>query len=68
MNGGIGRITVHVQNGVVVLDGHVESAATANKIGELAGSVPGFSDVGNSLDHPAERSGRRPMPKLRRSR
>ncbi len=52
MNGGIGRITVRAQNGVVVLDGHVESAATASKIGELAWSVPGVADVCNSLDHP----------------
>lgn len=57
MCGGIGRITVRAQNGAVVLAGHVDSAATARKIGELVWSVPGVSDVCNSLDHPQTRPG-----------
>jgi osmotically-inducible protein OsmY len=56
-----GCLSVTAQNGVVVLEGHVEAAATARMIGELAWSVPGVSDVCNTLDHPAEWPSRWPI-------
>lgn len=52
------RVKVEVQNRVVLLDGPVDSAATAAAVGGLAWDVPGVVDVRNSLTWPHRASGR----------
>lgn len=43
------RVAVEVQNRVVLLDGMVDSAPTAEAVGGLVWDVPGVADVRNSL-------------------
>lgn len=46
------RMAVEAQNRVVLLDGTVDSAATAEIVGGLVWDVPGVVDVRNSLTWP----------------
>lgn len=53
------QVTVEAQNRVVLLDGRVDSAATAEAVGGLVWDIPGVADVRNSLTWPlrARRTG-----------
>ncbi|MGA5298933.1 BON domain-containing protein [Nucisporomicrobium flavum] len=44
-----GRIDLGVQNGVVILDGDVDTEASRRAVVALAWSVPGVTDVCNAL-------------------
>ncbi|MEV4704328.1 BON domain-containing protein [Actinoplanes sp. NPDC049316] len=44
-----GRIDLGVQNGVVILDGEVDTESTRRAVVALAWSVPGVTDVCNAL-------------------